>query len=226
MEIRAYNKLYLDDAMESLAVMLDYAVNFYGWELDEFFLKFPNTDRLVGLFEQGDPNTVSGWSGVDLYFRVLGDLQSSRKEYISYDRSPEYWVGWTLAYCQWKMNRNFRFLFSLARPSELISWYPIYHEMDLQHVVDALKERQKKFPTSLELRRKQLGLSQTQLSRISSVSLRTIQRYEQHQDDLDKAQFNILYALSTKLHCTVYDLVADDMPASAWNRKRFNPISE
>lgn len=146
MEIRAYNKLYLDDAMESLAVMLDYAVNFYGWELDEFFLKFLNTDRLVGLFEQGDPNTVSGWSGVDLYFRVIGDLQSSRKEYVSYDRSPEYWVGWTLAYCQWKMNRNFRFLFSLARPSELISWYPIYHEMDLQHVVDALKERQKKFP--------------------------------------------------------------------------------
>ena len=75
------------------------------------------------------------------------------------------------------------------------------------HVVDAIEERIKKTPTNLERLRKQAGYSQTQLAELSTVSLRSIQMYEQRNNDISKAQFNILDALAKVLKCSVYDLV-------------------
>lgn len=43
MEIRAYNELYLEDAMSTMGTMLDYAVNYCNWEIDEFFQTFLDT---------------------------------------------------------------------------------------------------------------------------------------------------------------------------------------
>ena len=79
--------------------------------------------------------------------------------------------------------------------------------MDILHVVDAFEERIKKTPTNLERLRKQAGYSQAQLAELSTVSLRSIQMYEQRNNDISKAQFNILNALAKVLNCSVYDLV-------------------
>ena len=126
---------------------------------------------------------------------------------MEFDRSPEYWVGWALAYCQWYMNMTFRDITSVIQPSEMLRWYPIYHEMDILHVVNAIEERIKKTPTNLERLRKKAGYSQAQLAELSTVSLRSIQMYEQRNNDISKAQFNILNALAKVLKCLVYDLV-------------------
>ena len=207
MEIRAYNQLYLEDAMSAMGTMLDYAVNYCSWEIDAFFQKFLDTKRVPHQFESGDPDTVAGKSGVELYRCVTGELNKNLPEYVEFDRSPEYWVGWALAYCQWYMNRTFRDITSVIKPSEMLRWYPIYHEMDILHVVNAIEERIKKTPTNLECLRKKAGYSQTQLAELSTVSLRSIQMYEQRNNDISKAQFNILNALAKVLKCSVYDLV-------------------
>ena len=73
----------------------------------------------------------------ELYLCVTGEIARDLPEYVEFDRSPEYWVGWALAYCQWYMNRTFRAITAVVKPSELLQWYPIYHEMDILHVVDA-----------------------------------------------------------------------------------------
>ena len=105
------------------------------------------------------------------------------------------------------MNKTFHDITSVVNLSEMIRWYPVYHEMDILHVVEAIEERIKKTPTNLELLRKQAGYSQSQLAELSTVSLRSIQTYEQRNNDISKAQFNILNALAKVLSCTVYDLV-------------------
>lgn len=207
MEIRAYNELYLEDAMTIMGTMLDYAVNYCNWKIDIFFQKFLDTKLLPRRFESGHPDTVAGMSGVELYCCVTDEFAKELPEYVEFDRSPEYWVGWALAYCQWYMNRTFRDITSVVKPSEMIRWYPIYHEMDILHVVDTIKERFKKAPTKLERRRKQFGYSQAQLAALSTVSLRSIQMYEQRNNDISKARFNTLNALAKVLRCSVYDLV-------------------
>ena len=207
MEIRAYNQLYLEDAMSAMGTMLDYAVNYCGWGIDAFFQKFLDTKLFPHQFESGDPDTVAGKSGVELYRCVTSELNKDLPEYVEFDRSPEYWVGWALAYCQWYMNMTFRDITSVIKPSEMLRWYPIYHEMDILHVVNAIEERIKKTPTNLERLRKKAGYSQAQLAELSTVSLRTIQMYEQRNNDISKAQFNILNALAKVLKCLVYDLV-------------------
>lgn len=207
MEIRAYNKQYLENAMSAMGIMLDYAVNYCHWEIDSFFQAFLETKLLSQQFESGHPDTVAGKSGVELYLCVTGEIARDLPEYVEFDRSPEYWVGWALAYCQWHMNRTFRVITTVVKPSEMLRWYPIYHEMDILHVVDAIEERIKRTLTNLERLRKQAGYSQAQLAKLSTVSLRSIQMYEQRNNDIFKAQFNILNALAKVLNCSVYDLM-------------------
>lgn len=206
MEIRAYNELYLEDAMSTMGAMVDYAVNYCFMEIDSFISEFIRSGTSTK-FENGDPSTVSGKSAIELYCNITDGKYKELPEYIEFDRSAEYWVGWAIAYCQWYMNRTFRNITSVVKPSEMLCWYPVYHEMDIIHVVDAIEERIKKTSTNLERLRKQAGYSQSQLAELSTVSLRSIQMYEQRNNDISKAQFNILNALSKVLRCSVYDLI-------------------
>lgn len=206
MEIRAYNELYLEDAMDTMGALVDYAVNYCSMDIDFFLSEFINSG-IAKKFEAGDPATISGKSAVDLYQRITAESYKHLPKYIEFDRSPEYWVGWALAYCQWYMNRTFEEIIKIVNPSEMLQWYPVYHEMDILHVVTAIENRLKKTPTNLERLRKQAGLSQAQLAELSTVSLRSIQMYEQRNNDVSKAQFNILNALAKVLKCSVYDLV-------------------
>lgn len=209
MEIRAYNELYLEGAMSALGTMFDYAVNYNNREIDDFVQAFLNAKDLSRQFETGQPNIVVGKSGVELYYLLVGKSAEKTPDYVEFNRSPEYWVGWALAYCQWYMNRTFREITAFVKPSEMIKWYPIYHEMDISHVVSAIEERMKKMPTNLERLRKKQGYSQTHLAELSTVSRRSIQAYEQRRNDITKAQFNTLNALAKVLKCSINDLVGD-----------------
>ena len=55
--------------------------------------------------------------------------------------------------------------------------------------------------------RKARGFTQQQLSDASGVSLRMIQLYEQKQNDISKAQVNIVLNLAKVLGCDIEDLI-------------------
>ena len=61
--------------------------------------------------------------------------------------------------------------------------------------------------TNLARLRKRRGFSQPQLAKESQVSLRSIQLYEQRQNDINKAQYNNLLSLAKAIGCTVEDLL-------------------
>ena len=50
-------------------------------------------------------------------------------------------------------------------------------------------------------------MSQSALSKLSSVSLRMIQQYEQKKKDINKASANSLYSLAMVLNCDIEDLM-------------------
>lgn len=209
MEIRAYHELYLPNAMTTLATMIDYAVNVCNEDIDMFFNAFI-WSPVSTQFEQGSPMVITGKTGAELYRMVRFNHFTSLPEYVEMDRSPEYWVGWSLAFYQWYSNRTFREIVAVVPMSKMRNWYPTLHEADLMRFVEELDRCLMQRPTNLEILRKKANLTQIDLANLSGVSLRSIQMYEQRRNDITKAQFNILNALARVIGCNIYDLMDSD----------------
>ena len=180
---RAYSELYLNNAMNTLATMFDYAVNTIHIDIDITFKRFVDSD-FASRFENGDPNVIAGKSGVELYWEINKNTFNIFPEYQAFNRTPEFWLGWSLAYYQWFTKRSFRFIHMRVSLKELLGWYPTLHEADLSKFVDELDKRIVPDKTNLEIRRRALGLSQKDLSLLSGVPVHTIQMYEQKQKKL------------------------------------------
>lgn len=211
--MHAYNEMYLVDAMQNLADMIDYAVCDLGFKPDEFFGWFI-TSGIASRFEKGNPKYVGGMSGYELADAVLRATNVSyEKKEPSYSdfKDKEYWAGWMLAYYQWETNQRFKDMVRNGLTlSTVISMY-IFHEADESKFVtcaNEIIERNKNNRNSrLKEIRKARGFTQQQLSDASGVSLRMIQLYEQKQNDIGKAQVNTVINLAKSLGCDVEDLI-------------------
>ena len=209
--IRAYDKLYLDKAMKTLAQMLDYAVYDLKYDITSFFDLFL-TSGVAFLFENGDANTIAGRSGVELAWEVLNrsgiDYERITPTSAS-DRSEEYWAGWALTYYQWETSMPFADIVRCVPVKNIVSLYHPYHEMDIRQFVDCINDliRHAQPETNLKRLRMQSGFSQSQLADASGVPVRTIQQYEQRQKNINKAQAEYLVMLAAALHCDPSDLL-------------------
>lgn len=201
--IHAYNEQHLSVIQSKLAAMFELAVLEEHVEIDEFascFLSSP----VCHAFEKADPVFVLGKSANEMLAVVL-DRPPLNIETDSC-ASPEYWVGWVLAYAQWYFNKPYKKLIEALPCSKLISEYFPYHEMDITHSLDLFRPHLFMRCPLKELRLMN-NLSQSELAVLSGVSIRTIKAYEQGTVDISKAQADTLYALSQSLHCTIEDLI-------------------
>ena len=181
--IHAYNEQFLDIIQRKVSAMFELAVLEEHIEIDAFALKFLSSPVCRAL-ETADPVYALGKSANELLALIL-DKEPLNIETSSY-ASPEYWVGWVLAYAQWYFNK--------------------YHEMDIMHSMDLIAQYLKPI-CPLKAIRNQRKLSQTQLANLSNVPLRTIKAYEQGTVDIAKAQAETLYSLAQTLHCTIEELI-------------------
>lgn len=100
---RTYPVYYLEDAMNNLGDCFDYAVNDYGAEGSEVAELFC-LSGVAREFERGNAWVVSGKSGVELFALIAerSGYQAGSMPDRSYrfEKTPEYWTGWILAYLQ------------------------------------------------------------------------------------------------------------------------------
>ena len=210
--MRAYDESYLNDAMDALGEMLDYAVVDCGYDADEFFEWFI-VSGVATQFEQGTPKFVAGMSGVeiarDVVFRITG-RREMRPATQPIDRSPEYWAGWILAYYQWYRALRFADIANGGLPPSAVIERHILHEADVSkfvEVADAVLSVRAQQPTPLAKIRANRSMTQQELADASGVSLRMIQLYEQRRNSLAKASAAVTLALARVLGCKVEDLV-------------------
>ena len=211
--MNAYSELYLDDAMNNLGDMVDYALCDLGFDADEFFSWFISSG-IASRFEKGNPKYIAGMSGIELADAVLTATNINYKKtepaHKNY-KGKEYWAGWILAYYQWFSGKRFEDIVKGGLPlSTVLSMY-ILHEADESKFVDAAEEILKRNAENKKSRlheiRKARGFTQQQLSEASGVSLRMIQLYEQKQNDINKAQVNVVISLARALGCDVEDIM-------------------
>lgn len=211
MVICAYNELYLNDAKENLAEFFDYAINSCKFDAD-FFAKLFVQSGYADKFERGNPAIIAGMSGIELAKKVITYAYPNWKfpeKIFSEDRSNVYWAGWALAEYQWATCKRFKDIFSRISLSQIVSMYHVYHEMDIEHFIEDMNRNYDSVEreTHLKTIRENRGISQAELAKLSGVSLRSIQMYEQKVNHIDKAQAGTVYKLSRILGCTVEDLL-------------------
>ena len=207
----AYSETYLYDSMMVLGETLDYAVNTQNIDIDRFFDMFITTGY-AKLFEDGNPNIVCGKSGVELTIDILSKANypfSIKQSNATLEKTEEYWTGWVLAYYHWKTSISFEEIHTLFPVSNICKMYYPLHEASEDYFVDTLNNILKKAAktTNLQRIRKACGLSQTELSKISGVNLRTLQQYETRAKDINKASINTIRSLAKALGCDSNDLI-------------------
>ena len=207
----AYKEMYLDDAMENMGEMLDYAVNVCHMDIEEFWGLFL-ASGLADEFGKGSPKVISGISGTEMVYQVLDRAGLGEQEFpiqVEYARSREYWSGWILAYYQWLSGKSFKDIYAGMDMREIQRLYPTLHEAAEEKFVEVANriiEKNTK-STKLQALRKNSGYSQAELARYSGVNKRMIQQYEIGAKDINKAAGTTLLALARVLGCEVEELL-------------------
>lgn len=211
--IKAYNEIYLEDAMDNLGAAFDYAINTLKISEDDF-VKYLINSSVGKCFEKGHPSYISGMSGIDLVHHVLDNYGINKSVHkdavISY--SIDYWIGSSLAYYEWYTSVPFKSIFNKINYKYFKKMYRTYHEMDIARFVEEVNRLLMNISgeTNLAKYRKLNGYSQSELAKKAGVSLRMIQLYEQRVNSLDKASAHVVYKLSTALGINMIDLL--EMP--------------
>jgi len=212
--MRAYEEIYLDDAMNNLGDMFDYVVYDCGYELEDFYSYFL-VSGIAESFGKGNPKYIAGLSGPELASIAFARTKGNRLNIIpseNIEKSAEYWAGWILAYYQWYSGQSFAELKNNGLTiNHLLNLYPTLHEADITKFVDVADRLIKNNKASREINlkkiRKAARMSQRDLAEASGVSLRMIQLYEQKNKDINKAQAITLAKLARVLGCNVNDLI-------------------
>ena len=208
--IRAYDEMYLDDAMECLGAAVEYAVLFCDMDGQEFLNLFV-ASGVANEFGRGNVKFISGMSGIELarhILKICGMEVSQHTDALHIDYPPEYWCGWILAYYQWHTGKSFAAICRQIKFQMLMDVYGVLHEADPSKAVDVFDQiMAQQGETNLAYYRKMKGLSQSQLAKASGVSIRSIQLFEQRRNNINNAQYNHLIAIARALGCEVKDLL-------------------
>ena len=209
--MNAYPETLLPNARSRLADAADYAVIDLDVPIDDFFSFFAASEWARRI-ERGDRPTILGISGIELAQNVLSDkigqheFRSARE---SLHRTKAYWTGWILAYYQWVSRRTFREILQALPASTIERMYGVYHEAPEERFASTADSiLREKFPdTRLKRIRSAYGCSQSELSELSGVGIRSIQMYEQRRKDINKAKVESVWRLARALGCEIEDIM-------------------
>ena len=207
----AYRGIYLSNAQAVLGDAFDYAVNTCSIPGDDFVKLFCGSS-LSRRMENGEPSLLSGKSGIEIAIEVIAETTGKELEAIPterMERSAEYWIGWAVAYYQWYSARRYSDIFKVLSYEDLQKMYYTLHEADITKFVDVAEEQVREYfkDTNLKRIRTAYGCTQAELARLSGVTLRSIQMYEQRRKDINKASAETLYSIAKVLGCTIEDLL-------------------
>ena len=210
METRSFNSNYIDNISVNLGTMFEYAASL-GYDEQTYWNYFALSE-VAKEIEKGNPKFCAGYSAIDLLEFVLkqneGEVELINPKPF-FDRTKHYWAGWAIAQYQNYKSTPFNRLKELVPINKVLSLYDTLHEADISKFYEVIDEyiSSTKHETNLKRMRIARGLSQSQLAKKANVSIRNIQMYEQRQNNINKAQGDILFKLSKVIGCNIEDLL-------------------
>ena len=208
----AYNKIYLDDAIDCLGEALEYVSNACQINTNIFMDMFI-ASGIATRFEDGEPAIVSGTSGSELVRKVVegcGLNISFPPALIDYENASfEFCCGQLLAYIQWYSGKRFSDILKNISLDDLEDYVQKFVETNMDGKEQIAKEILSGFNESVRIQtlRKRCGYSQRQLAEAAHVNIRTLQQYEIKSMDINKAAASTVLELSRTMGCTIEDLM-------------------
>ena len=189
--------------------------------MERFYHLFAKSEVAASFTEGGNGPDI-GVSGIELVLSICENargevLDELLQDSISLSRGDSVrarWIGQTLARYQWDKGLSFRSIAVFLDVQDLERIYAEQGESDWKATSDAIELVRCISTRSTRLKRLRVarGLTQAELSRMSDVSLRSIQQYEQRKKDINKAQAFSVYRLARVLGCQMEELMeADDV---------------
>ena len=210
--IRAYTKSKLSKAQAQLALMMNYLVINCNYSLNDAFNLFIDSSFCKQI-ESGNRFLIYGRSGSELAMMILDEKNIAYTDHDNYyDKGQVYWAAFSLSYFQWYTALTFKEIIEVIPFDKIFDMYHPYHEMDIMQFVDTVNDIyfQKRQTTNLKQKRLEAGLSQSELSKLSGVPVRTIQQYEQKQKNINHARADYVVRISRVLYCRPEDLLEVD----------------
>lgn len=209
--IHAYRETYLSKAQSVLGDAFHYAVNTCGIPGSDF-IKLFIASSVSKRMENGEPAYLAGKSGIEIVVEVIAetmDKEIDEEPQVQMGRSREYWIGWAVAYYQWHSARRYGDIFKAVSFENLQNMYYSLHEADISKFVGVMDLLMQEFfpETNLKRIRTAYGCTQAELAKLSGVSLRSIQMYEQRNKDINKASVETIHRIAKVLGCTIEDLM-------------------
>lgn len=209
--MNAYDKEYLYHAQKNFGHMVDFAVNTCAYDIDAFFQMFLASDVCVQ-YENGNPAYIAGRTGCELTRLIVSEIRNQEIEQADamyLDKSPEYWLGWSLSYYVWLKNYKFNYVLNAVPAGEMLGMYDTMHEADISKFAAAIDDRLATYYTQTALTRMRMAgdISQYELAERSGVNVRIIQSYEQKARDINKAQLSTVVSLAKALDCSPDELM-------------------
>lgn len=209
--MRAYDEMYLDDAMNTLGEATEYAVREVGLTPDQFF-GLLDVSGIGRQFGQGNPKYVCGMTGIELASEVFyktGLEITAPDERKVYDYSPEYWCGWILARYQWESGLPLNRILDKISGEDILRLYPTLHEAPEEKSMELMTEIILADEDTARIKqiRRVRSYSQSQLAKASGVNLRTLQQYESGAKNINRAAASTLRELANTLGCEADDLL-------------------
>ena len=206
--MNAYSKTYLEDAMDTVGIMFDCAINNMGCSPDEFSARL-SASGISDRLSRGEVDLVAGKSGVELAMTVMrmtgayGNKTVSPRVSIS---SKEYWAGAVLAYYQWKSGFTYRELADRGLSFNVVcGMFNPMHEADIsafERAADRIVAMSAAGYGWLKVSRKRCGMTQEELAELSGVSVRLIRAYEQGVIATGNAEYDTVSRLKRALGLT------------------------
>lgn len=209
--IHAYRETYLSKAQSVLGDAFHYAVNTCGISGSDFIKLFV-ASSVSKRMENGEPAYLAGKSGIEIVVEVIAETMGKEVDdepQIQMGRSREYWIGWAVAYYQWHSARRYGDIFKAVSFENLQNMYYSLHEADISKFVGVMDLLMQEFfpETNLKRIRTAYGCTQAELAKLSGVSLRSIQMYEQRNKEINKASVETIHRIAKVLGCTIEDLM-------------------
>lgn len=204
MATKTFNKFYLDNVAENIGTMFEHATNI-GINPIIFWCTFINSNVAKQL-EKGNPKYLN-YSALEFLNELYENkIKIPKKEDIK--KNIYYWAGWILTQYAYEKEYSFYYINCNLPIEKVLDLYPTLHEADITKfffIADTFFQKQK--ITNLKKIRMANNLSQSELSKASSVELRSIQMYEQRKNDINKARADTLHKIAKTLGCNIEDLL-------------------
>ena len=206
--MRAYNEVFVYDAMRCLGEMMEYGVNSCGVEPEVLF------DMFIGLgyaesFGNGNIKYICGMSGCELAQRIISEGHISTNPISDEVYEDAYWIGWILAYYQWSSSIPFRDIIKYISFEYLHRAYPALHTASEDKSVETFNKiicRAQKI-SRIQAARINYGYSQSELATAAGINLRTLQEYENRRRDINKASGSVLLRIAKAIACNIEDIM-------------------